>query len=383
MPYNSDGTFTDVAGAITASPGATIQSAVWDAVHEDMGNSFAQVMGELLSIPKNQNKNILFGNGSFEVWQRGAGASASISLGGVAPTVAYTADRWYLNTNANQACTIAAVAGLTTGSILAAKVQRNNAQTGVGALTFGYPLDTESCYAIRGNKVTLSFTAKAGANFSPTSGTLTASVNVGTGTPVKFTVGYTGGVVLATSNIALTMTATQYIIIGTVAAGTTIAQAEVTFTWTPVGTAGADDSFTIDDVQLEIQTTADYLTTPYDRVPYSTCLQDCKQHFQKTYAYGAAPTTVSALGALQLISAATSRCGIYWQMPSPARIATPTYTTYSPLSAVSANWADLSASTSLTVTATSTSQNGIFFVSATAAAIDRLIAIHATMDAGI
>src|SRR5258706_5415814 len=92
-------------------------------------------------------RNIAADNGGFEVWQRGAGASATFAVS--ATSTAYTADRWYLNTNANQACTVAAVTGLVNGSRLACKVQRNNGQTGVGVPVFGFPLDTDECAMIQ------------------------------------------------------------------------------------------------------------------------------------------------------------------------------------------------------------------------------------------
>ena len=41
-------------------------------------------------------RNVLRANGGLEVWQRGAGASASIAA--AASTTAYAADRWYIKT---------------------------------------------------------------------------------------------------------------------------------------------------------------------------------------------------------------------------------------------------------------------------------------------
>jgi len=46
------------------------------------------------------------------------------------------------------------------------------------------------------------------------------------------------------------------------AVGATCAQSEVQFNWTPVGTAGADDSFTVDDVQIEIVSSASSAASP-------------------------------------------------------------------------------------------------------------------------
>src|SRR5258706_9764201 len=123
----------------------------------DTTNHFSQ--------PPQALRNILMDSGSVEVWQRGAGATASIAVS--ASTTAYTADRWYVITGVNQASVIAAVTGLTNASNLAAKITRNNAQTGVTAYTFGLPLDTHGVVRMRGSKVAIRAVFQAGANWSP------------------------------------------------------------------------------------------------------------------------------------------------------------------------------------------------------------------------
>lgn len=232
-------------------------------------------------------RNVIADNGSFEVWQRGAGSAASIAV--AASTTAYTADRWYIITGANQASTIAAVAGLTNGSNLACKIQRNNAQTGVTAYTFGFPLDTDEVARLRGSKATISAVLKAGANWSPTAGTITGTLYVGTGAVAKRGGGFAGEVlaVAMTINIAAGAGPT---IVSAVSSGTipsNATQGELQFAWTPVGTAGADDSITIDDVQVE----ASAFQTVFERQPFEKMLAACKRHFWKTFLYGTAPVT--------------------------------------------------------------------------------------------
>src|SRR6266705_4303419 len=68
------------------------------------------------------HRNIIGRNGGMEVWQRGT----SISV--LASTTVYTLDGWYCWTNANQACTVSRVTGLTSNSRFAAKFQRNSGQ---------------------------------------------------------------------------------------------------------------------------------------------------------------------------------------------------------------------------------------------------------------
>src|SRR5437899_3651701 len=197
-------------------------------------------------------RNIMGDNGGFEVWQRGAGGSASIAVG--ASSTAYTADRWYLTTGANQASVVAAVANLTNGSNLAGKVTRNSGQTGTGVMTLGYPLDTDEIFRMRGGKVTISGIAKAGVNWSAASGTITMTLYTGTGAVGKRGGGFTGetNVVSASINLSANNTALFPTTTGAGAIAGNATQAELQFTWTPTGTAGADDSITLDDIQLEV-----------------------------------------------------------------------------------------------------------------------------------
>jgi len=380
MPFNTAGVYTPPAGAESATPGAVIQSATWNSIFTDLSSALTQSMEQLITKPS-ISKNIMWANGGLEVWQRGAGASSSIAVN--ASTAAYTADRWYLNTGANEACTVSAQTGLTVGSNLSAKIQRNNGQTGTTAITFGYPLDTESVLQLRGFPVYVSFYAKAGANYS--GGALTVNVFSGTAAPAKQTTGYTGQVTLLTGTFTPTTTTALYTFIGTVVTGATVAQAELQFVFTPTGTAGADDSFYIDDVQIEVDNSAGiYTGTLFDRIPFSICLNDCQKHYQKTYPYSIAPGTATQQnGALGLISQAALQQSIYWFMPVQSRLATPAYTTYQPNGGGTGAFYDYTASASLTATVTATAASGILIYSATAAATSHFIYVHATMDAGI
>ena len=99
-----------------------------------------------------------------------AGGAASFSVN--ASTTQYTADRWYIITGANQASVVAQTTGLTTAAPPghAAKITRTAAQTGITGYTFGYPLTSDEVYRLRGQQVSFSGAAKAGANWSPALG---------------------------------------------------------------------------------------------------------------------------------------------------------------------------------------------------------------------
>lgn len=387
MPF-SGSVFTLPNGATTAAAGQIVQSAVWNAIFSDIQTGFTQVMSQLVSMPT--GRNLLGDNGGMEIWQRGAGSSASIAV--AASNALYTADRWYLSTGANQAYVVSATTGLTNPSTLAATIQRTAGQTGTGVVIYGYPLDTPEINYARGAKVTLSFVVKAGANWSPTSGTLSYQVVVGTGTPVKNTVGYTSQSTVLTGGVNLTPGGanTFVSVSSTIVVPITTHQMEVAFFWLPVGTAGTTDAVIIDDVQLEIDySTATWTPTNFDRQPFDLSLYNCKRHYKKTFDYGVTPAqTGGLLNAIVATSQGNIRFGSQWRYDDNELRVSPTgsVVTYNPQGA-SANWQDITAAASLaaTIDTASVSNNtkAIYVFGATAAATDHQIAIHITASAGI
>lgn len=270
-------------------------------------------------------------NGGLEIWQRGAGGAASIAV--AASTTAYTADGWALKTNANQASTVAQVAGIATGSRWAARVRRDAGQTGTGTMAFEFPLDVEEVVALQGRKVALSLTLKAGANWSPTSGNILIELRTGTGSPAKRSAGaYTGDTADIAATQAITTTATRYKFASASALGAAVTQASIYLTWTPTGTAGAADDFTIDDVQLEVGPAA----TAFERLPFDVELQRCMRHYEKSFPYATAPAQNTGLAgvfiAVQAAGASTSQQSVGPTFRVPKR-ASPTVTLYNPSAA--------------------------------------------------
>lgn len=385
MPF-SGSTFTGVSGSTNAAPGQTVQSAVWNNINTDYATALTMLMSQLVS--KITNRNALWMNGGLEVWQRGAGSSASIAV--AASTTDYTADRWYLDTDANQASVVSAQAGLNTPSQLCARIRRNAAQTGTGAMYFAYPLDTDEIYRLRGNKVSFTAAVQAGADWSPASGTLTVNLYTGTGAVGKRGgSAYTGETTVLTIATNLTAGGAVTTITGSssVVVPATTTQAELQFTWTPTGTAGAADDFSVDDVQLASQLSASTWTPEnYDRLSFSEMLAGCKRHFQKTFPYGTAPAQAvnASTNTLAVFGLASSVIWVNWELPVELR-ATGTLTTYSPYTGSTANWYDFTASASVSVV-TSVSLNGtknVIIYGASAPTTNDLIMIHATTDAGI
>jgi hypothetical protein len=193
-------------------------------------------------------------NGGFDVWQRGNSfnpVSATSTTG-----LNYGADRWQML----QATTNGATAAYTRTAITSTdpagynyycRVQRTSAQTFTTAYTLQTSFESANIQAVRGKYVTLSFWARAGANYSNASSYLVSNIVTGTGT--DNTVGnFTTNTVNTTTNNVLTTSWKRFVVTTSAVLATSITQLGVSFVFTPVGTAGAADYFDITGVQLEI-----------------------------------------------------------------------------------------------------------------------------------
>lgn len=222
-------------------------------------------------------------NGCLDFWQR------ATSFTPIAATVTYTADRWsVLRATVNY--TVARVAGTT--ARYAMKVQRTAAASDTGAIILTQVLETGDSIPLAGKTVTLSATVKAGADFSAAS--LAVIVRTATGTDEGMTTSglfTTGDAATLSTTQVITTTATRYYWKAAIPAGKT--QLAVQFRFTPVGTAGADDSFTIEDVQLE---EGDDMTA-FERRPLGLELALCQRYYEVgsfgVTAYQAAATSVA------------------------------------------------------------------------------------------
>jgi hypothetical protein len=135
-----------------------------------------------------------------------------------------------------------------TGFQYSIKNQRDNGNTLTGALDGYYSIETANSLPLAGQTVTLSFYGKKGANYS--GGNFSLELRNGTGTDQAY-YAYTGSNQIAIStSIALTTSWARYSITGTVPANAT----EIAFktSWSPTGTAGADDAVYLTGFQLEV-----------------------------------------------------------------------------------------------------------------------------------
>jgi hypothetical protein len=181
-------------------------------------------------------------NGGMDIWQRG------ISFAIPSSTYTYTADRW-IGLRFSTGATVSQQTASLDGFQYSARVARDSGNSGLGIIYFGYNLETADSYKYAGKTVTLSFWAKAGADFSSASSALSVVWASGTGTNQKQMDGFTGSSSLANSSVTLTTLWQRFSFTAAVPSNST--QQGFQFNYTPVGTAGVADNFEVVGVQLE------------------------------------------------------------------------------------------------------------------------------------
>jgi len=197
-------------------------------------------------------KNLIV-NGGMDIWQRGTSISVAASAG-----ITYTADRWCLNTGANQAMTISRQATNDTTNLpniqYCTRFQRNSGQTGTGGLFFSSSIESANAIRYAGQTVTFSFYARAGANYSAASSILQALIYSGTGTDQNQLSGFTGSATPISQSPTLTTTWQRFSYSATISSSAT--ELAAAFYFTPTGTASTNDYFEITGVQVELGSVA-------------------------------------------------------------------------------------------------------------------------------
>lgn len=247
--------------------------------HSDWDKIAAEVLAIQTWIMQGQDKlvshrNMIHG-GDFSTnpAQRGTSQAADI-----ANTVTYGPDRFFFKAAGAGGAINWAIAADTSvaGFSKSLKVQRKSTNADITVVNFGQVLESTNSIRCQGQKVTLSFYAKAGANFSAASSLITVKVLSGTGTDessATLITGLTGAADVINTTQALTTTMTRYTFTGTVPA--TCTQLGLLIQFTPVGTASSDDSFTINGIQLE----SSPLATPFEHRNPGMELTICQRYY--------------------------------------------------------------------------------------------------------
>jgi hypothetical protein len=213
-------------------------------------------------------------NGDFRIAQRTTGSSATPSAG----ATSYQApDRWFVaQTGTTAQLNQRQIAGQE--SQFAGRFGRVSGQTNVPTTIFmGQQIESHNMYDLRGKRVTLSFKAYRGAN-APT--TLLARARFGTGTDQASGGGITGSWTGFTQGTQATLTSVSttpqfYTLSFDVPSDAN--EMNVLFFYTPTGTAGAEEWFGLEDVQLELGSVA----TEFDRRDYTTELALAQRYYIK------------------------------------------------------------------------------------------------------
>jgi len=231
----------------------------------------------LAAFPRYGNRII---NGALLVDQRNAGIAVAVTSG----TAVFPADRWMAWAGG---AAVATATRISTGPgqfylDYALNMQRTAGNAATVALNFGQIIESVNWRALAGQAVTVSFYAVRGANFSGASNLLTANVLTGTANDqgrASLIAGTWTGQATAPQTFALTTTWTRYSYIFTVPVGAL--EGSVVFSYTPTGTAGADDSFAVTGVDIR----AGAILAAFDYTPIGDILRSC----QRYYWAGAAP----------------------------------------------------------------------------------------------
>ena len=194
-------------------------------------------------------------NGGTDIWQRGTSFTPS------AGAVTQLADRWSGVRPTVTGWTVSRKTSATdsgfTGSTYFMRVQRDSGNTATQDLNIAYNnLEGESFIPLQGQSVTISFYAKAGANYSSASSILNIAAVTGTTADTG-----TWSVSGTTNSTTRTLTTSWQRFSYTFTFGATDKAMRTQFYYTPVGTAGANDFFDIWGLQIEVGTQA----TPFTR----------------------------------------------------------------------------------------------------------------------
>jgi hypothetical protein len=294
----------DLAGTVNLLSNASATSGS-QLVSNAAGTSFAYQ-----ATPSASNPLI---NGAFTVAQRGTSVAIAANAGG------YTLDRWYAQSVATgSALTISRQTTNDSTNLpniqYCARVQRNSGQTATGSILFSQSMESINSIPFAGKVVTMSFYARAGANYSATANALSVYLISGTGTDQLRGAGnsYTGETFPINNQTAtLTTTWQRFTFTGTVPATST----ELAFypIFAPTGTAGANDYYEITGCQIDIGTVALPFRTTAST--YQGELAACQRYYYRTLATG----NFSRFGIGQVTSTTTAYC--YVNFPVIMRIA--------------------------------------------------------------
>jgi len=223
------------------------------------------------------NRNLII-NSHFSVWQRGT----TFSQDTLNANNIYTADRWNFARNGNDKnCTVTQVTG--DSSQYAIKVQRDSGDTNDGVIGISQFFETADVIKLRGKNLVAKVRLKVGSDY--TGGDIQIQFATTSASESSFTKNSAGNIASGNADydsnsvdITPTTSFADYTVdLGSVASTANVANIRICYNDATTGTAGSDDSFTVDAVQLEVGDTA----TPFEHRSYGDELARCQRYFYR------------------------------------------------------------------------------------------------------
>ena len=247
-----------------------------------------------------EGKNIII-NGGMDVWQRGT------SFTGITAGNTFVADRW--STGTAGAYNIYVSRQATNDSTNLPNIQyclrygRTSGNTNLNWNTLSTSLETVNSIPFAGKTITLSFYARAGANFSSTGNGISSFLLSGTGIDQNINVSYTGA---AYGYGGHTLTSTWQRFTNTYTVPLNATELSISFQYVPTGTAGANDWYEITGVQLELGSSP----TPFSRSggDVEGELSKCQRYYWRTSADAA--NTYASFGTGIIYNSTQSWCQV-------------------------------------------------------------------------
>jgi hypothetical protein len=212
--------------------------------------SRARDLGSLINSTA-AGKNLIV-NGGFDIWQRGVTQSGGGSL--------FIADRW---NHFRDAYASGITVSRQTTSLpefqYCARVQRDSGNTSTNGLAITQNIESINSIPYQGKTVTISFYARAGANFSSSELRISSTLYSGTATDEASRNGITGVFNVINRTSVLTTSWQRFSYTGAVPTNSN--QLLFVLYSGPTGTAGANDYFEVTGIQVEAGSSA----TPFSR----------------------------------------------------------------------------------------------------------------------
>jgi hypothetical protein len=239
-------------------------------------------------------------NAACEIAQRG---TAAVTL--TAASFSYPVDRFFAGRSSGTTGATAQQFSSTTldGFKNAIRVQRTAGNTSTNDLYVGQSFESSNSIPFANKAIVVSFWARAGANYSPTSNALSVRFYTGTGTDQSgLGSAFTGSATPISQTATLTTSWQRFQYTATLAS--TATQMQFLAFCTPTGTAGAADNFDITGLQVELGAIASPFQIASGSIGSELAL--CQRYYQASglqsyYTTGSVNNTTDTVFTYQLI----------------------------------------------------------------------------------